>query len=82
MQFMNSSLEKLVQILPKDKFKYFSQNFFGKQLELVKQKGIYPYEYMKDFKNLMKENDVKKSYIVGYKMNILVIKIMRMQKKF
>ena len=37
---------------------------------------------MKDFKYLMKENDVKKSYIVGYKMNMLVIKIMRMLKKF
>ena len=44
-EFMNSSLEKLVKNLPKDKFKYFSQELFGKQLELVKQKGVYPCEY-------------------------------------
>ena len=31
-------------------FKYLSQEFSGEQLELVKQKGVYPYEYINSFK--------------------------------
>ena len=49
---MNSILENLVKTLPKDKFKYLYQEFCGKRLELVKQKGIYPYEYMNSFKKI------------------------------
>ena len=30
-------------------FKYLSQEFRGNLLELVKQKGVYPYEYMNSF---------------------------------
>ena len=50
MLFMNSSLDKLVKKL--NDFKYLSSNFKGKQLELIKQKGIYPYEYMNSFKRI------------------------------
>ena len=46
---INSSLEKLVKKLTGDNFRYLSQKFCGKQLQLVKQKGIYPYEYMNSF---------------------------------
>lgn len=42
MQFMISSLEKLVKNLPEDKVKYFSQEIQEKEQELVKQKGIFP----------------------------------------
>ena len=42
MQFMISSLEKLVKHLPEDKVKYFSQEIQEKEQELVKQKGIFP----------------------------------------
>ena len=42
MQFMISSLEKLVKHLPEDKVKYFSQEIQEKAQELVKQKGIFP----------------------------------------
>ena len=31
-------------------FKHLSQEFSGDLLELVKQKGVYPYEYMNGFK--------------------------------
>ena len=48
MLFINSSLDKLVKNL--NDFKYLSSVFKGEQLELVKQKGIYPYEYMNSFK--------------------------------
>lgn len=40
MRFMNSSLENLVKILPEDKLEYLSQEFTGKQLELLKQKCL------------------------------------------
>lgn len=45
-QFMSSSLEKLAANLPEDAFKYTSGVFKEEQLRLVKQKGVYPYDYM------------------------------------
>ena len=50
MQFMNSSLGSLVKNLSNNDFKYLSEEFKGKYLEVVKEKGIYPYEYMNSFK--------------------------------
>ena len=50
MQFMNSSLDSLVKNLSDEDFKYFSEEFSGELLELVKEKGVYPYEYMGSFK--------------------------------
>ena len=46
MQFMNSSLDSLVKNLSDNDFKYLSKEFIGKFLELVKQEGVYPYEYI------------------------------------
>ena len=50
MQFMNFSLDVLVKNLTDNNFKHLSQEFIGEQLKLVKQKGVYPYEYMNNFK--------------------------------
>ena len=50
MQSMNSSLEKLVKILTDNDFKYLTEGFGSKNLELLKQKDAYPYEYMNGFK--------------------------------
>ena len=50
MQFMNSSLDSLVKNLMDEDFKYLSEEFSGKFLEIVKEKGVYPYEYMDSFK--------------------------------
>ena len=47
---MNSSLDSLVKNLSDNDFKYLSEEFSGEFLELVKQKGVYPYEYMGSFK--------------------------------
>ena len=44
MLFMNSSLDKLVKNLSDSDFKCLSEVFSGEKLELVKKKGIYPYE--------------------------------------
>ena len=46
MQFINSSLDKLVKNLSDEDIKYFVEEFASKKLELLKQRGAYPYEYM------------------------------------
>ena len=50
MQFMNSSRKKLVKNLSDNDFIYLAEEFGSKNLDLLKQKGIYPYEYMDSFK--------------------------------
>ena len=50
MQFMNSSLDSLVKDLSDNDFKYLSEESSGELSELVKEKGVYPYEYMHSFK--------------------------------
>ena len=47
---MNSSFEKLVENLSDNDFKYLTEEFGSKNLELLKQKDAYPYEYMDSFK--------------------------------
>ena len=48
-QFMSSSLDKLVSNLPKDDLIYTSKVFNGKRLDLMSQKGVYPYNFMDSF---------------------------------
>ena len=48
-QFLSSSSDSLVKNLNKNDFKYLSPEFENNVLELVKQKGFYPCEYMSDF---------------------------------
>ena len=55
MQFMNSSLDVLVKNLSDNDFKHLSQDFIGDLLKLVKQKGVYPYDYMDNFKKLSED---------------------------
>ena len=50
MQFMNSSLASLVKNLKDKDFKYLSEEFSGEYLKLLKEKGLYPYEYMNSFR--------------------------------
>ena len=53
---MNSSLDKLVKNLSDEDFKYLVEEFGSKNLELLKQKGAYPYKNMKVLKGVMKKN--------------------------
>ena len=46
LKFMPSSLGALVNNLPKDAFKNISKYYTPEEVELIKQKGFYPYEYM------------------------------------
>ena len=55
MHFMNSSLDSLVKNLSDHDFKYLSEEFGGEFLELVKQKGVYPYEYMDSFEKFSED---------------------------
>ena len=54
-QFMNSSLDSLVKNLRDNDFKYLSEEFSGEFLKLVKQKGVYTYEYMDSFKKFSED---------------------------
>ena len=55
MQFMNSSLDLLVKNLSDNDFKYLSEESSCEFLKLVKQKGVYPYEYMDSFKKFSED---------------------------
>ena len=56
MQFMNSSLDKLAQSLSDENIKYLIKEFGSKNLEVLKQKGAYPYEYMNSFERFKEKN--------------------------
>ena len=55
MQFMNSNLDLSVKNLMSNDFKYLSEEFSGEYLRLVKEKGVYPYEYMDSFKKFSED---------------------------
>ena len=61
-QFLSISLDSLVKNLSKDYFKYLSQEFDNNVLDLVKQKGFYPYEYMSDFEKFKEELPSKEKF--------------------
>ena len=48
-QFLSSSLDSVVNNLGKNEFKHITQEFDSNILDLVKQKGFYPYEHKSDF---------------------------------
>ena len=56
MLFMNYSLDKLNKNLSDSNFKYLSEEFRGEKLELVKRKGVYPYEYFNSFEKFKETN--------------------------
>ena len=49
MEFMNPRLDKLVENLSVTHFKYVVEEFGSENLDLLKQEGAYPYEYMNSF---------------------------------
>ena len=52
MKFLKSSVEALVNNLPKDGFNNLEKYFITEQVKLLKQKGFYPYEYMDSIEKL------------------------------
>ena len=62
MQFMNSSLDKLVKNLSDEDFKYLVEEFGSENLEILKQKGAYPYEYMNSIEKFNEEKLCARKY--------------------
>ena len=67
MQFMNSGIDKLVKNLPHENFKYLVEEFGSENLELLKQKGAYPYEYMISFERFNEEKLPARKYFLVQK---------------
>ena len=59
---MNSSLDKSVKNLLDKDFKYLIEEFVSENLKLLKQKGVYPYEYMHSFERFNEEKLPAKKY--------------------
>ena len=59
---MKSSLEKLVKNLVRNDFKYLTEEFGYENLELLKQKHAYLYEYMDSFKRFSGDKLPTKEY--------------------
>ena len=61
-QFMNSSLDKLVKNLSDEDFKYLVEKIGSENLELLKQKYAHPYEYMNSLERFNEEKLPARQY--------------------
>ena len=61
-QFMSSSLEKLVSNLPRESLKYTSQIFKKEKLDLISNKGVYPYDFMDSFEKFNEKLPSKEDF--------------------
>ena len=52
---MSDSLDNLVNNLPEEAFNNIKRYYTGDELNLIKRKGVYPYEYMDSIERF-KEN--------------------------
>ena len=55
-QFTSQRLDKLVKTLGEDEFKYLRESFNSDHSELVRRKGVYPYDYMNSVDRLEERN--------------------------
>ena len=51
-KFMATSLDSLVNNLPKESFKNLTEFYEGEQLDLIKRKGVFPYDWFDSFNRL------------------------------
>ena len=56
MQFVNSSIKKLVKNLTDGDIEYLTEEIGSESLELLKQKGVYLYDYMDSFGRFDEQN--------------------------
>ena len=63
MPFMNFILDKIVKNLSDEDFKYLGEGFGSENLEILKQKGTYPYEYVNSFKRFNEEKLCARKYL-------------------
>ena len=62
MQFMNSSLDKLVKNLSDEDFKFLVEGFGSENSELLNRKVDYPYEYTRSFERFNEEKVPARKY--------------------
>ena len=62
---MNSSLEKLVISLSDVGFKHLTQEFGSENLNVLKQKDTYPFEYVDSFKGFSEKKLPDKNIFIG-----------------
>ena len=62
MQFINSSIDKLVTNLVDKDFKYLVEEFGTENLKILKQKGTCPCEYMNSFKKFNEDKLCARKY--------------------
>ena len=63
-QFLSSSLDSLLgKDLGKGDFKYLTQEFYIRILDLVKQKGLYPCKNMSVFQKFKEELPSKEKFV-------------------
>ena len=55
-KFMATSLDNLVKNLPKDSFKNLTEFYEGDELDLIKRKGVFPYDWFDNFGKLSADN--------------------------
>ena len=65
-QFMSSSLDKLVSNLPAEALKYTNKRFQKEKFELMRKKGVYPYDYWTVLRNSIKQNCQLKKNFTAY----------------
>ena len=63
MQFMNFGLDELVKKLSDEDFQYLVKEFDSENLELLKQKGAYSYEYMNSTERFNEEKLCARKYL-------------------
>lgn len=67
MQLFSCSFEALAKNLSKDKFESLSQEFPEKQLELLKQKEVYPRDQLNNFKKIDEKKFPEKNNFTALK---------------
>ena len=76
---MNCSPDKLVKNLVDKDFKYLVKEFSCESLELLKQKGAYPYEYMNSFKRFNEDKLCAREYFYSSIKDKKLVKMVKYQ---
>ena len=77
-QFLSSSLDSLVKNLNKNDFKYLNEEIDNNVLDPVKQKGLYPDEYMSNLEKFKEQLRSQEKFCNLLKGKKVVIKNMIM----
>ena len=81
-KFISTTLEKLVDNLPKDAFVNVRKYYTKDKISLLTRKGVYPYDYM-DSPDKLKELNYhqKKRFTLGLMTKVLEMKITFTRKR-